>query len=67
MYITVCIIRVFNVTLLHIGMDNRVTVTVRGDLIIDPVMLSDDGGFICEASSIVGEIQTTVYLDVQCK
>ena len=49
-----------------LGMENRLQV-VGGDLTIDPVMLSDDGSFTCEASNIVGVIQATVYLNVQCK
>lgn len=40
---------------------------VGGDLVIDPVMLSDDGSFTCEASNIAGVIQATVYLNVHCK
>ena len=40
---------------------------VGGNLIIDPVMLSDDGSFTCEASNTVGVIRATVYLNVQCK
>ena len=47
-------------------MESRLQV-VGGDLTIDPVMLSDDGSFKCEASNIVGMIQVTVYLNVQCK
>ena len=47
-------------------MESRLQV-VGGDLTIDPVMLSDDGSFTCEASNIVGVIQATVYLNVQCK
>ena len=47
-------------------MDSRLQV-VGGDLTIDSVMLNDDGSYTCEASNIVGAIQSTVYLNVQCK
>ena len=52
--------------LILLGTDNRLQV-VGGDLTIDPVMLSDDGSFTCEATNIVSAIQSTVYLNVQCK
>ena len=40
---------------------------VGEDLTIDLVILSDDGSITCEASNIVGVIQVTIYLNVQCK
>ena len=61
---SVCFIKIFNnITL---GRESRLQV-VGGDLTIDPVMLSDDGSFTCEANNIVGVIQVTIYLNVQCK
>ena len=38
-----------------------------GNLMIDPVMLSDDGSFTCEATNIAGTIQSVAYLNVQCE
>jgi len=48
------------------GADSRFVVS-GGNLMIDPVMLSDDGGYTCEAANIAGTIRSVAYLNVQCK
>jgi len=42
-------------------------VVTGGSLMIDQVMLSDDGSYTCEANNIAGTIQSVAYLDVQCE
>lgn len=49
-----------------LGADSRFLVT-GGSLMIDPVMLSDDGSYTCEANNTAGTIQSVAYLNVQCK
>ena len=66
-----CCVRWYHNTLLlpllvHLGTDSRFVVA-GGNLMIDPIMLSDDGSFTCEATNIAGTIQSVAYLNVQCE
>ena len=47
------------IDVLSLEMDSRLQVAGE-DLTIDPMMLSDDGGYTCEVSNIVGATQSTV-------
>ena len=52
--------------LARLGTDSRFVVT-GSSLMIDPVMLSDDESYTCEANNIAGTIRSVAYLNVQCK